>query len=176
MNTKQVIQSQYLAALAMLKQVIERCPQTVWDDPNDKFKFWSRAYHTVFFVHFYLQDAEKDFVEWEKHHDPDGDIPFTKDEVLEYLAFAEKQVRERVPVTDLEAESGFHWYPVNKLELQFINIRHIQQHAGELYECLGTREKMEDLRWVGYSKTYSDPSWDRSGDGGMTPPRLKEQE
>ena len=152
MNTKQVIQSQYLAALAMLKQVIEKCPETVWYDQNQKFKFWSKAYHTIFFVHLYLQNAEKDFVEWEKHHDPDGDIPFTKDEVLEYLAFAEKQVADRVPVTDLEAESGFHWYPVNKLELQFINIRHIQQHAGELYECLGTRENIE-LPWVGYSKT-----------------------
>jgi len=155
MHTKQVIQSQYLAALAMLKQVIEKCPQTVWYDQNQKFKFWSKAYHTIFFVHLYLQNSDKDFVEWEKHHDPDGDIPFTKDEVLEYLAFAEKQVADRVPVTDLEAESGFHWYPVNKLELQFINIRHIQQHTGELYECLGTRENIE-LPWVGYSKTYSD--------------------
>jgi hypothetical protein len=110
MNVKQVIQSQYLAALAMLKQVIVNCPQTVWDAPDDKFKFWSKSYHAIFFVHFYLQDAEKDFVPWEKHHDPDGDIPFTKDEVLEYLAFAEKQVVERVPATNLEAESGFHWY------------------------------------------------------------------
>jgi len=156
MNTKQVIQSQYLAALAMLKQAIEKCPQNVWYDQNQKFKVWSKAYHTVFFVHFYLQDAEKDFIPWEKHHDPDGDIPFTQDEVLEYLTFARKQVIERVPVTDLEAESGFHWYPVNKLELQFINIRHIQQHTGELYECLGIRENIEDLRWVGYNKTYSD--------------------
>ena len=85
MDIRQVIQSQYLAALAMLKQAIVSCPQPVWDSPDDKFKFWSKAYHTVFFVHFYLQDAEKDFVEWEKHHDPDGDIPFTKEEVLEYF-------------------------------------------------------------------------------------------
>ncbi len=150
MDIKQVIQSQYLAALAMLKQVIEKCPENVWYDPHEKFKFWSKAYHVVFFVHFYLQDAEKDFVPWEKHHDPDGDIPFTKNEVLEYLAFAEKQVMERVPVTELDAELGFHWYPVNKLELQFINIRHIQQHAGELYETLGSREHIE-LDWVGFS-------------------------
>ena len=151
MNTKKVIQSQYLSALAMLKEAIEKCPQAVWNDPNDKFKFWSKAYHVVFFVHLYLQNAEKDFVPWEKHHDPDGDIPFTKDEVLEYLAFAKKQVMERVPITDLEAESGFDWYPVNKLELQFINIRHIQQHTGEFYETLGIRDNAE-LRWVGYNK------------------------
>lgn len=150
MNIKQVIQSQYLAALAMLKEAIEKCPQSVWDAPDDKFKFWSKSYHTLFYVHLYLQNAEKDFVRWEKHHDPDGDVPFTKDEILEYFSFVEKQVAERVPVLNLESESGFHWYPVNKLELQFINIRHIQQHAGELYECLGSRENIE-LGWAGYS-------------------------
>src|SRR5688572_5310266 len=144
--------TQYLAALAMLRQAIEGCPESLWYDPNQKFKIWSKAYHVVFFVHFYLQTAEKDFVEWEKHHDPDGDEPFTKDEVLEYLVFAEKQVMERIPVTDFEAESGFDWYPVNKLELQFINIRHVQQHTGELYECLGIHENMENLGWVGYDK------------------------
>ena len=158
MNTKQVIQSQYLAALEMLKQVIVQCPEAVWDAPGDKFKFWSKSYHALFFAHLYLQDAEKDFIPWEKHHDPDGDIPFTKEEVLEYLAFVQKQVVERVAHTDLEAESsGFDWYPVNKLEMTFINIRHIQQHAGELYETLGIRENIE-LGWVGYSKRYADLS------------------
>ena len=157
MDIKQVIQSQYLAALAMLKEAIEKCPENIWYDTNLKFKYWSKAYHTVFFAHLYLQDAEKDFVEWEKHHDPDGDVPFTKDEVLEYLAFTEKQVTERVPASNLDADSGFHWYPVNKLEMHFINIRHIQQHAGEMYECLGIRDNIE-LGWKGYSKIFSDPS------------------
>jgi len=57
-------------------------------------------------------------------------------------------VRKRLPQTDLEAESGFYWLPFNKLELQFYNIRHIQQHTGELYERLGTRANIE-LDWVG---------------------------
>jgi len=62
MDLKQVIQSQFLAALAMLKEVIVRCPQSVWNDPNDKSKFWSKSYHVLFYVHLYLQNAEKDFV------------------------------------------------------------------------------------------------------------------
>jgi DinB superfamily len=150
MNAKQVIQSQYLAALVMLKQAIVKCPQALWDAPGNQDPFWRKSYHTLFYVHLYLQNAEKDFVPWEKHHDPDGAVPFTKDEVLEYLTFVEEQVMERVPLTDLDAESGFYWYPVNKLELQFINIRHIQQHAGELYERLGTHENIE-LDWAGFS-------------------------
>lgn len=155
MDIRQVIQSQYLAALEMLKEVVVKCTQRVWDAPEDKFKFWSKSYHTLYYTHLYLQNTEKDFVQWDKHHDPDGDIPFTKDEVLEYLSFVEKQVVERVPATNMEAESGFHWYPVNKLEMQFINIRHIQQHAGELFECLGTRENIE-LGWVGFSRTFKE--------------------
>jgi hypothetical protein len=31
--------------------------------------------------------------------------------------------------------------------LQFVNIRHIQQHTGELYERLGTRRNMK-LDWA----------------------------
>ncbi len=156
MDIKPVLQSQYLAALTMLGEAVEKCPSFVWDAPGDKFKFWSKAYHALYFAHLYLQDAKEDFVEWEKHHDPDGDVPFLKEEVLEYLSFVKKQVIERVHALDLEsADSGFHWYPVNKLEMQFINIRHIQQHAGELYECLGTRENIE-LGWAGFSHTFKE--------------------
>jgi hypothetical protein len=147
MNLYRAIQSQYLASLEMLKQVIVKCPETLWDAPGNQDRFWRKSYHALFYAHLYLQNAEKDFVPWEKHHDPDGEMPFTKDEVLEYLSFVEGQVLERVPATDLEAESGFYWLPFDKLELQLYNIRHIQQHTGELYERLGTNENVE-LGWV----------------------------
>jgi len=147
MNAKQVIQSQYLAALAMLRQVIVNCPEALWNAPGRQDEFWKKSYHALFYAHLYLQIVEKDFILWEKHHDPDSDVPFTKDEVLEYLSFVEKQVTDHVPSMDLEAESGFHWLPFSKLELQFYNIRHIQQHTGELYERLGTHENIE-LHWV----------------------------
>ncbi len=147
MSTVMVIQSQYLAALEMLKQVIVKCPESSWNAPGDKSQFWNKAYHALFFAHLYLQESEKHFQPWEKHHDPDAGLPFTQAEVLEYLAFIQQQVRERVPALNLESESGFDWLPFNKLELQFYNIRHIQQHTGELYERLD-RENIE-LNWVG---------------------------
>lgn len=148
MDTKTVIQSQYLAALAMLKQVIVKCPAASWDAPGDQDKSWKKAYHALFYAHLYLQETEQHFRPWEKHHDPETGQPFTQAEVLEYLAFVEQQVRERVPALSLEAESGFDWLPFNKLELQFYNIRHIQQHAGELFERLGARDHIE-FDWVG---------------------------
>jgi hypothetical protein len=148
MDTKLVIQSQYLAALEMLKQVIVKCPAALWNAPGDKDKFWNKAYHALFYAHLYLQETEKHFQLWEKHHDPNTGEPFTQAEVLEYLALVERQVRERVPALNLDVESGFYWLPFSKLELQLYNIRHIQQHTGELYERLGTRENIE-LDWVG---------------------------
>jgi hypothetical protein len=147
MGPKPVIQSQYQAALAMLKQVIVLCPEALWDAPGNQDEFWRKSYHALLYTHLYLQNVEKDFIPWEKHHDPDGDLPFTRDDVLEYLSTVEKQVTDRVPQMELEAESGFYWLPFSKLELQFYNIRHVQQHTGELYERLGTQENIV-LHWV----------------------------
>ena len=147
MNIKQVIQSQYLAALAMLKQVIVLCPEALWNAPGNQDEVWKKSYHVLFYTHLYLQKAEKDFVPWEKHRDPRGDMLFTQAEVLEYLDFVEDQVLASIPSTDLQGDSGFSWLPFSKLELQFYNIRHIQQHTGELYERLGSYEKIK-LDWV----------------------------
>jgi len=54
---------------------------------------------------------------------------------------------EQVAAMDLQAESGFHWLPFNKLELQVYNIRHLQQHTGELCERLGAHGEIE-VAWV----------------------------
>jgi len=152
MEISKIIQSQYLAALEMLKQVIIKCPAELWNAPGDSGTVWQKTYHTIYYVHLYLQDAEKDFKPWDKHHEPETGTPFTREDVLEYLLIAQKQVRERVPLLDLNTGSGFDWLPFSKLELQFYNIRHIQQHTGELYERLGAYENIE-LDWVGRQPT-----------------------
>ncbi len=148
METSKIIQSQYLAALEMLKQVIVLCPAALWNAPGDKDKVWRFAYHTLFYAHLYIENTREDFTPWEKHHDPDTGIPFSQEEVLEYLAFVQQHIKERLPLLNLESPSGFHWLPFNKLELQFYSIRHIQQHTGELFERLGSRENIM-LDWVG---------------------------
>jgi hypothetical protein len=161
MNTVGVITSQYLAALEMLKQAVAKCPDQLWDHPDDRTKFWHIAYHALFYVHFYLQDSENAFAVWAKHRpgyqriDPDArpkiGEPYDRDTVLEYLAFCQQHVAERIPGLDLEAASGFHWLHFDKLELQFYNIRHLQQHIGELMERLGTRAHI-DVDWIGMKR------------------------
>jgi hypothetical protein len=161
MNYAAVIVSQYLAALEMLKQAVVKCPDALWDSPDDKTKFWHIAYHALFYTHLYLQDSGKTFTAWVKHRPeyqrmdpaarPQIGAAYDKPTVLEYLAFCQQQVMERVPQLDFEAESGFGWLPFGKLELQFYNIRHLQQHTGELMERLGTRAQI-DVDWVGMKR------------------------
>jgi len=155
MNIQQVIQSQYLASLDMMKQAIELCPAEMWDDRAVKNRFWQVAFHALFYVHFYLQPKEEDFVRWQKHQPHydnmgqlDNNEPCSQADILEYLALIQQQVRVIVPTLDLEAPSGFYWLPFNKLELQFYSMRHMQLHVGELAERLWDQAGVE-VGWVG---------------------------
>ena len=156
METKVAIQSQFLATLEILRKAIQGCPDEMWADPEPKNKFWHIAFHALFFTHFYLHTTQDGFVAWEKHRDlaslSPSDVteaiePYSKADMLEYLAFCQEQVREKIGACDLEAESGFHWLPFNTLEKHIYNIRHTQLHIGELCERLG--QAGIDIDWVG---------------------------
>lgn len=159
-NIHQVIQSQYLASLEMLKNAIELCSNQVWEQKT-KNRFWHIAYHALFYTHLYLQEKEANFQPWEKHVGDIGSLtssqeeieqskePFSKEEILSYLKYCQDQIKTLLLRLDLESpNSGFYWLPFSKLELQFYNIRHIQHHTGELCDRLG-KEVAIDVDWVG---------------------------
>jgi hypothetical protein len=162
MDAKTVIASQYQAALKMLAQAVEQCLDVVWDDSSHRNRFWHIAYHALFYTDLYLRSSGEAFSAWEKHREnyeflgpvpwpphekPEIGQAYSQDE-LEYLALCQDLVREMVPALDLGGASGFDWLPMNKLELQFYNIRHLQMHTGELCERLGTEANV-DVDWVG---------------------------
>jgi hypothetical protein len=163
-DPKPVIRSQYRAALGMLRQAIVACPDDLWTAPatTPLNPFWRVAYHAVFYSHLYLQVREDAFrpwvghraeshflgpVPWPPHNAPQPCEPYTKDEVISYLDQLVGEVEALVDALDLAAESGFDWLPFTKLELQLYNIRHVQQHAGELSERVA--ERGIELEWVG---------------------------
>jgi hypothetical protein len=161
-SVRETIGSQYYAALEMLRQAIVDCPEWLWAREHDQNAFWHIAYHVLFYTHLYLQPVEEAFVPWEKHRPanrslgPDEEIveapePYTKEEVLAYHALCGQEAERQVAALDLEAASGFYWLPFGKLELQFYNIRHIQQHTGELCERLWAEAGLE-VGWVGMQR------------------------
>lgn len=159
MRSKEIIKSQYWASLEMLRQAILKCPDSLWHNPDYKNQFWHIAFHVIFYTHFYLHLTEEEFVPWEKHiqelvplgspqSSTNNDLAYSKAEILAYLELCLEELTGHVDALNLESESGFDWLPFNKLELQFYNIRHVQQHTGELCERLGVREDI-DVAWVG---------------------------
>ena len=129
--------------------------------------FWRVAYHTLFFAHLYLMDSLEDFVHWPGHqadvqHDdgilgapkPGSDLPlsprpYSKEEVLSYWAFCHSMVDERVDAVDLSSPtSGFHWYPISKLEHQIVNVRHTAHHAAQLADRVRATCDV-GVKWVG---------------------------
>ncbi len=153
LEVKRAIRSQYRAALDMLREAVVRCPEALWDAPEDQNRFWHVAYHVLFFTHLYLQRSQAEFRPWARHRERYHLLgtavgePYGKEDVLAYLEVCRGQVDERVADLDLAAQSGFRWLPFGKLELQLYNVRHVQQHTGELMERLGARAGVE-VGWV----------------------------
>jgi len=159
-----VLKSQYHAALAMLGQAIERCPNELWTSDTHPNRSWHVAYHAVFCAHMYLQVDESKFVPWERHREnyqylgsppsapyrpPQLAQPYEKAEVMEYLRACDAMVDSAVDGLDLMSpESGFWWYRMSKLEHQIVNIRHIQHHAAQLSDRLRVTEGIGPS-WIG---------------------------
>lgn len=154
MFLNEIIQSQYHAALVMLRQTVEKCPDPLWLDASYTNPAWHVAYHVLYYTHLYLQPTADGFIPWEMHRDDlgglensDPSLAYRKGEILKYLDFCLGQVDEQVRSVNLEAESGFDWLPFSKLELQIYNIRHIQHHTAELSERIGAHDGV-DFPWV----------------------------
>lgn len=162
-----VLESQFRAALAMLRAAIEGCPAGMWNDPAHANRYWRIAYHAIFYAHLYLSASEEEFVPWEQAIQgansfasplpADGHGVERINTVAELLAYAD--VVERMVNSVLAAEaasgvdlmaapSGFAWIPFSRLELHVYNLRHVQHHAGQLIERLRAGGNA-GVDWVG---------------------------
>jgi hypothetical protein len=154
-NLKPALKGQYHAALDMLKGAIEECPDKIWLSGVPPRSFWRLAYHTLFFTHLYLQVRDPDFTPWELHRDevesdPDRERldarPYTPAELLAYWELVDAMVDPQIDTIDLTSpESGFSWYKIPKLDHVILNLRHIQEHAGQLRDRL--LEAGIDQKW-----------------------------
>ena len=160
MTLQESICSQYHASLEMFRQTVLKCPEAMWNDSRHRNRTWLVAYHALFYTHLYLEPAEEEFTPWPGHREnvhrmgtpePESGAneTYSIEEILAYLDHLQEKTAAMVDRLDLTSDqSGFNWLPFGKLELQFYNIRHLQQHTGELSERLG-QEAGLDIYWVG---------------------------
>ena len=140
---RQALKNQYHAALRLLKQAVERCPDGEWTKGDPAF--WQVAYHTAFYTHLYLQPNEAAFRPWEHgreedhflgglpwppHRKPKLGEPFGRAQVIQYVTMCDEMVDAAVDALDLASrDCGFPWYRMSKVEHQIHNIRHIEHHT-----------------------------------------------
>ncbi len=165
-----LLESQFRAALAMLRAAIESCPDDLWNDPAHANRFWRIAYHAIFYAHLYLSASEEEFVPWERAipganffasplptDEQGGERINTADDLLAYAEIVERMVNavisaEGTSGADLAAApSGFAWIPFSRLELHIYNLRHVQHHAGQLIERLRSGGNA-GVDWVGMGR------------------------
>lgn len=162
-NISSAFRSQYIGALAMLKNSIIACPDEIWNDSKFGNRFWHIAYHSLFFTALYLSPSLEEKVLWDKcrsmyhalskwesepDYDPEQNIPYTKNELLEFLDFIIERLHLAFEELPYDAPSGFPWISFDKFQLHIYNLRHLQHHTGQLTERI-KQVTGKGVGWVG---------------------------
>jgi len=146
----------------MLENAMRACPDDLWSDRSKQPEFWYIAYHTLFWLNFYLSNPEESFTPPSPFTldelDPAGRLPeraYMKEELLPYLEHGRRKCRSTIEAfTDQRARQhcGFEMPDVSGAELLLYNMRHVQHHAAQLNLIL--RQEIDSApRWVGRNRS-----------------------
>lgn len=163
---RQALKEQYHASLAMLAECTQKCPDDLWTTGTYPRTFWRIAFHAAYFTHLSLGQNEDAYQPWpnrpegwpelwqkpfdvEPYELPEDFAPYTKAQVLNYVAYIESLVNPTLESLNLDAqETGFPWSKnMSKLSHELLNLRHLQGHVGQLSELLMAQGI--DTDWIG---------------------------
>ncbi|WP_420644212.1 DinB family protein [Candidatus Leptofilum sp.] len=168
MTWKEIIWNQFGAAIDMLDNAIQACPDELWQEPlyheqgiDPGFaEFWNIAYHALFWLDFYLSETAVNFAppapftlsEFEA-----GLLPervYTKDELRAYLVYGRSKCQTTLanltdPTTPQRVR--LNWRIKSVAELHIYNLRHVQEHAAQLSLFLGQKVGSAP-GWVGKAR------------------------
>ncbi|MEP7131589.1 MAG: DinB family protein [Acidobacteriota bacterium] len=160
-NWKTVLWPQFGAAIDMLENAIDACPEALWGDRSLKPEFWYVAFHALFFLDFYLADSPAGFAPPPpftlSELDPAGTLPerpYTREEIGTFLQHGRAKARRAID--GLSEERARQLTPflngdLTALELVLYGMRHVQHHAAQLNLLLrqNTDSAPEWVRWAG---------------------------
>ena len=153
---------QFGAAIDMLENAIAACPDDLWDDQTRNPQFWYLAFHTLWWLDYYLADDPGTFRPPAPYTldelDP-ADVrparPYTKDELRTYLAHDREKCRTVIATLTEEHAMRLHKFGKRQhsvLNLLLYNARHVQHHAAQLNLIL--RQVVDAApRWVSHAGT-----------------------
>lgn len=151
---KTLIWQQFGAAIDMLENALQTCPDHLWQarihadhaGQQQFAEFWYVAYHALFWLDFYLSESADGFAPpapfTRSELEPDQ-LPnrvYTKDELLRYLAQGRQMCRttiETMPDLLVPQRCRPDFTEMTVAELMLYNMRHVQEHAAQLSLFLG---------------------------------------
>ena len=153
---KAVIWHQFGATITMLENAIRACSDELWREhlhsessPHSDFgQFWYVAYHTLFWLDFYLSDSIEGFAPpppYTLSEFDEGLLPdrvYTKEELPNFLAYGRNKCRTRIEtlVDELAPQRcRTDWPEMTIAELLLYNMRHVQEHAAQLNLMIGQK-------------------------------------
>ena len=140
--TKEVLWHQFGAAIDMLENAVDACPDELWGDRSCNPQYWYLVFHTLFWLDLYLSGTLKGFAPPAPYTldelDPAGAFPervYSKQELKTYLAHGRNKCRETIlELTEQRARerAGTKNVDLPFLELLLYNLRHVQHHTAQL--------------------------------------------
>jgi len=155
----ETIWKQLGATIDMLENAIVMSPEEFWGKPQ----FWYKAYHTAFYLDYYLTVNPDEFTPpspfTTSEFDPAGKMPerkYSKEEILSYLHASKKKLHN--VMNNMSEETAMkRWINPDRnysfFEMLIYNMRHVQHHTAQLNMLL--RQGINDApKWV--SQTEKD--------------------
>lgn len=163
------IVSQLLATLYTLKDCIDRCPLTEWNESHGDYPFSQVVFHTLFDCDYHLSDSDEEFRTQPFHlgnakvfHDYSGLEDFSpvrlyeKDFLVQYYEHCQLKTVSKIEgrtIAELSIPNSDIRKNMTRLE-RWMNIaRHNQHHAAQLALTLQllTGKETEWISW-GYER------------------------
>ena len=138
-TVKELLWKQFGATIDMFENALSACPKELW---NTESHFWYIAYHTLFYLDYYLTEEPDKFFPPApftlSEFDPSGKLPervYTREELIAYTAHCRDKCHGLIAaLTDERAASRWinEYRNYSMLELILYNMRHVQHHAAQL--------------------------------------------
>ena len=138
-SLKEIVWKQFGASIDMLENAMKECPDELWDN---ELKFWYNAYHTLFYLDYYLTLDPEIFLPPSpftlSEFDPAVILPervYSKEELLNYLQLS--RIKCHILIAGLTNElASKRWINAYRdysiVEMLIYNMRHVQHHAAQL--------------------------------------------
>lgn len=156
-----ILLRQYRGAMAMFRKSLRACPDELWDWREEGTPIWHHAYHTLWFLDFYLCKSGGKEPPQPSFHFTHAErlavkltAAFGRKEMLAYyrqVAARCRKIIEQMSMEALEKPTLFPWHGKTVGDTMIYNFRHIQHHVGQINSILRRRAGI-GMKWIGFEE------------------------